>query len=229
MASPIPIYLEIGAKRTFAAAVEWPGWCRSGPTEDAAVAALVAHGSPYAAILTGTRLGFRAPTQPNALRVVERLPGTPMTDFGAITVPPAVDHDRDCDEPTLRRLEKIARAAWQAFDTAVEEAQGHRLATGPRGGGRSLGAIVAHVLGADEGHLSAVGWKGPSAGPASRRLERMRAAIIEALYAAGTGVLPGRGPRGGTRWTARWFARRVVWHTTTHTWEIERRRGDQSR
>ncbi len=38
---------------------------------------------------------------------------------------------------------------------------GTTLATGPRGGGRSLEGIVAHVMQADAGYLSAVGWKAP--------------------------------------------------------------------
>ncbi len=40
----IEVYLEIGAKRTFANAVEWPGWSRAGRDEDAALQALVESG-----------------------------------------------------------------------------------------------------------------------------------------------------------------------------------------
>jgi hypothetical protein len=32
---PTDVYLEIGAKRTFAGALDWPGWCRSGGDEAA--------------------------------------------------------------------------------------------------------------------------------------------------------------------------------------------------
>jgi hypothetical protein len=38
-----PVYLEIGAKRVFACSVDWPGWCRSGKGEDAALGALLDH------------------------------------------------------------------------------------------------------------------------------------------------------------------------------------------
>lgn len=31
------VYLEIGKKRTFASALDWPGWCRSAPDEAAAL------------------------------------------------------------------------------------------------------------------------------------------------------------------------------------------------
>ena len=36
MMAPLAVYLEVGPKRTFAGAVEWPGWCRSGRGEDEA-------------------------------------------------------------------------------------------------------------------------------------------------------------------------------------------------
>jgi hypothetical protein len=31
------VYLEVGKTKTFACSVEWPGWCRSGKGEDAAL------------------------------------------------------------------------------------------------------------------------------------------------------------------------------------------------
>ncbi len=37
-----PVYLEVGSKRVFACSIEWPGWGRSGKTEDAALEALAA-------------------------------------------------------------------------------------------------------------------------------------------------------------------------------------------
>ena len=38
MAPEFDLYLETGAKRTFAAALDWPGWCRPGRNEsDAAI------------------------------------------------------------------------------------------------------------------------------------------------------------------------------------------------
>ena len=155
------VYLEAGKKRTFAAALDWPGWCRQGRNETEALAALLAYGPRYASIIAGTGLGFVAPKDLAHFVVVERLPGTATTDFGAPGVAPAVDHERSCDVATLRRFEKILSAGWQAFDQTVELARGKTLATGPRGGGRSLEAIVSHVIEADAGYLSAVGWKAP--------------------------------------------------------------------
>jgi hypothetical protein len=223
IATRVKVYLECGAKRTFAAALDWPGWCRHGPDEDEALAALVAYGPKYAAILAGTRLGFTAPQDVTQLVVVERLPGTATTDFGALSVAPTVDRDRTCTATHRKRFEKILRAGWRAFDAVVRSARGKTLATGPRGGGRSLEGIVAHVIGADAGYLTAVGWKAPRAGTPSRQLTATRAAILSALEASATGKIPSRGPRGGARWSARYFVRRVAWHVIAHAWEIERR------
>jgi hypothetical protein len=223
MVTRYPVYLECGTKRIFACAVDWPGWCRQGPNETEALHSLLAHGPSYASILKGTRLGFVAPRSTDQLDVVERLRGNAATDFGAIGVPPAVDHDRSCPQAELARLEKILRAGWHAFDATVQSARGKDLAKGPRGGGRSLEEIVAHVLGADEAYLVAVGWKKSAGVEPGGRLAATRTAILAAMKASAAGELPLRGPRGGVRWTARYFARRVTWHVIAHVWEIERR------
>jgi hypothetical protein len=221
--SRVSVYLECGAKRSFAGALDWPGWCRSGRTEADALAALLAYGPRYASILAGTRLGFVAPEDLAQVVVLERLPGTVTTDFGAPGVAPAADRDRSCTAADLSRFEKILRAGWRAFDQAVKSARGKTLATGPRGGGRSLDAMVAHVVGADAGYLAAVGWKAPKTATAEQ-LAATRGAILAALQASATGEIPPRGPRGGERWSARYFVRRVAWHVIAHAWEIERRR-----
>jgi len=227
LAARVAVYLECGAKRTFAAALDWPGWCRHGPDETAALAALVDYGPRYAAIIGRTRLGFVAPREVGRLVVVERLPGTATTDFGAPGIVPTVDRDRSCDPRERARLEKILRAGWRAFDEAVRSARGKTLATGPRGGGRSLEAIVDHVIGADAGYLAAAGWKAPKAGRRAEQLAVTREAILAALGASAAGEIPARGPRGGARWTARYFARRLAWHVMAHVWEVERRAGLQ--
>jgi hypothetical protein len=157
LAARVAVYVACGAKRIFAAALDWPGWCRQGPDEAAALAALVDYGPRYATILARTRLGFVAPREVGRLVVVERLPGTATTDFGAPGVMPTADRERSCDARERARFETILRAGWRALDEAVRSARGKALATGPRGGGRSLEAIVGHVIGADAGYLTAVG------------------------------------------------------------------------
>ncbi len=217
------VYLEIGTKRAFAAAVDWPGWCRHGPTEADALTALIAYAPKYQSILSRSRLGFKAPTQASQLSIVERLEGNATTDFGAPAVHPTADQERTCDAATLKRFETILRAGWKAFDAAVESARGKTLRTGPRGGGRSLAAIIEHVMGAEAGYLAAVGGTVPSASSGRARLEALRDAALQAMYASAAGAIPVKGPRGGMRWTARYYVRRVAWHVISHAWEIERR------
>jgi hypothetical protein len=42
MAASTPVYPEVGSRRTFAGALDWPGWCRSGRKEELALEALAA-------------------------------------------------------------------------------------------------------------------------------------------------------------------------------------------
>ena len=85
------MYLETGQKRVFAAAVDWPGWCRSGRDEASALQALCDYASRYARVLQAAQLGFSIPANPTAFSVVERLPGDATTDFGAPGAIPSSD------------------------------------------------------------------------------------------------------------------------------------------
>jgi hypothetical protein len=55
-ANQIDIYLEFGKKRSFAGAIGWPGWCRSGRDEEAALQARFDYGPRYALVLRSARL-----------------------------------------------------------------------------------------------------------------------------------------------------------------------------
>lgn len=223
----IDVYLEVGAKRTFAGALEWPGWCRSGRDEASAIDALLGYAPRYAAALRGSRLGFHAPSD---FRIVERLRGDATTDFGAPGAAPSADAEPMADED-LRRVQSLLRACWRALDEAADAAAGKQLRTGPRGGGRDLDGIVEHVLDADAGYLSRIGVKlgGPRkdlrAGLGGHgqdlraELGRSRSVMLEGL---GTAVREGvpAAPRGGARWSPRHFVRRVAWHVLDHAWEI---------
>jgi len=220
------VYVEVGRKRTFAGAVAWPGWSRSGRDETAALHALIAHAARYGRVLRGKRLGFRAPKDVGDVVVVERLEGDATTDFGAPSTMPAED-GAPLDETGARRARTILHACWGAFDSAVADARGRELRTGPRGGGRSLEAIVGHVAGADAAYLRALArrHRDDEAAEPATRLSAARAAIDDALDAALRGEIPDRGPRGGRVWAPRFFVRRVAWHVLDHAWEIEDRLG----
>jgi hypothetical protein len=218
----IDAYLEIGKKRTFAGAIDWPGWCRSARDEDSALQALVKYAPRYARVLHGTQLRFRAPADALMFAVVERLEGDATTDFGAPGKAPSSDA-RPVDGADLRRFQALLAACWAAFDAAVQAASGRELRRGPRGGGRDLAEIVQHLLGADAGYLAALGFKSDKGNGPGREMAAGRHAILSALAAAAAGEIPERGPRGGIHWTARYFVRRVAWHALDHAWEIEDR------
>ena len=222
--NPINVYLEVGKSRTFASAVNWPGWSRSGRDEAAALQALLVYGSRYARALRGARLGFRAPSAVTEFVVVERLQGNSTTDFGAPDVP-ASDDPNPIGESELLRFQAILKASWKTLDAAVREAADRELRKGPRGGGRELNQIVGHVLESDGAYLARLGVRIKFAGSANPRQElpRTRQAILDGLAAAAAGGSPAPGPRGGVRWTGRRFARRVAWHALDHAWEIEDR------
>ena len=104
----IPIYLEIGQKRVIAGALEWPGWCRGGRDEAAAVAALLDYAPRYARAITATGLPFDMPATVDDFTVVERLPASSGTDFGAPLAIPAADSNDEnviaIADPAIGRL-----------------------------------------------------------------------------------------------------------------------------
>ena len=52
----ISVYLERGKRRVFAGALDWPGWCRIGRDEEAALQALVDIGARYAHVIEATEM-----------------------------------------------------------------------------------------------------------------------------------------------------------------------------
>jgi hypothetical protein len=208
------VTIERGAKRVFAGANAWPGWCRGGRTEAGALEALLTSGPRYAKALGRRRLGYVAPKDVGRFSVVERLTGNATTDFGAPGIAPRSD-DLPVDEQEARRLVAIMKACWSALDRAAAAADGLVLRTGPRGGGRQLAAIVEHVANAEAAYLSKLGGR-PSAGDA-------RATIVTVFASRARGEPPQRIPRSGVLWTPRYFMRRAAWHVLDHAWEIEDR------
>jgi hypothetical protein len=224
----LDVYIEVGTKRVFAGAIDWPGWCRGARTEDDAVAALAAYARRYGRVVARRRLGFAPPSSASELSIVDRLRGDGTTDFGAPSIAPRADA-RPINEADLARVRTILDASWTALDRVVEAARGVKLASGPRGGGRALGAIVEHVLGADAAYLRKIAGSPPPID--GKDLEgsaaRLRDAILEALTSAVHHGLPAKGPRGGRLWKPRYFVRRSAWHVLDHAWEIEDRSADR--
>jgi len=224
MTPTVAVHLEVGSKRVFAGAIDWPGWCRSGRTEDEALAALLAYGPRYAKVVGRTAIPFTPPTDPNQLEVVERLQGGWRTDFGVPGVAPSSD-ERPMDEADLDRSVELLTAGWAAFDAAAEAAAGLELRKGPRGGGRDLGKIVGHVLEADVAYLSQLGGRRPpssSRDPMGQMLP-LRETILAVLAARARDEPIAQPSRTRTLWSPRYFVRRAAWHLLDHAWEIEDR------
>jgi hypothetical protein len=223
--NPVNVYLEIGKKRTLAGAIDWPGWCRGGRDDGAALQTLIEYRPRYERVLGAAGLDFHAPADVSGLRVVERVEGNATTDFGAPNVPPSADA-APLDNTELRRLEKILQACWAALDAVAKETRGKELRKGPRGGGRELSEIVRHVQDAEASYLNRLGGSIPREireDDRSEAVKQRREIILETLAAAARGELPPQGPRGGSRWTPRYFVRRTAWHILDHVWEIEDR------
>ena len=219
----IPIYLEVGAKRTFASAVDWPGWSRGGRDENEAIAALLAYGDRYRAVVAKVAPTFRAPADASGFTILKRLKGNVTTDFGVPGL--GLPADREPVPPReLEVLTGVLEASWGALDRAVKAAQGLELRKGPRGGGRDLDKIAEHVLAAEQGYIVQLGArppKDPSGRPA--RARELHAAIIAALQARARGLSITDPSRAKKPWTPRYFARRAAWHVLDHVWEIEDR------
>jgi hypothetical protein len=208
--APTFVYLEIGAKRTFASAADWPGWCRAGKTEQAALDALAAYAPRYAAVAKLARVPFSVPA--TGLKVVERLKGNATTDFGAPGIPANGESKPLTDEEATRMSDLVA-ACWAYLDRVIAKAPAS-LRKGPRGGGRDRDAMFIHVLGAEVDYAQKIGLrlKEPQ-GSNNASMQASRKAILERLSK----------PDGNEKWPVRYAARRTAWHALDHAWEMEDR------
>ena len=215
MADPgiVRVALESTPKKTFASAVDWPGWSRSAKTPDAAVEALLAYRGRYAEAIAAA--GHAPPTAPTA-EILEAADGDAGTEFGVPSRVTEADR-RPLDGSEAARLAAIVESAWATFDRAAAAAP-EELRKGPRGGGRNASKVVAHVVGSDAGYQRELGLRLPEPDP-------FDPVAVAALRAAMLGVL--REPSDGgpivKRWTARYAAMRIAWHALDHAWEIEDR------
>lgn len=220
----VRVSIEVGEKRVFVCAIDWPGWCRSGKSEELALQALVDYGPRYGQILAGKGFDYVPPTDISALLIAEKHKGDTTTDFGAPSI--QIDGDKEpIDQKDFLFFSEILKACWEAFDSATKKAAGKDLRKGPRGGGRDREKIVEHVLEAERAYMRSLTAKSGGSGRQSvaEQLEQVHQEIINALQVAVHGGLPEHGPRGGALWPARYFVRRTAWHVLDHAWEIEDR------
>ena len=62
LTNQLNVYLEVGSRRTFAAAIDWPGWCRMGPDEATALQTLLDYGPRMRAFCARRGWASRHPT-----------------------------------------------------------------------------------------------------------------------------------------------------------------------
>ncbi len=201
------VCVELGAKRVFASALEWPGWCRSGRTEAEALEALAAYLSRYEPIvaLAGDR---RPPRAADGFEVIERLAGNASTDFGAPGVLAEYD-SKVLEAKQGERLGRLVAGCWHYLGDVVASAPAE-LRKGPRGGGRDRDQIDRHVAEAEISYARKLGIRG------GQDLGDVRRRIVEVLGTPSDGRPPAE--RG---WPPRYAARRIAWHVLDHAWEIE--------
>lgn len=209
------VVFEIGSKRTFASAIEWPGWCRAGKDQELALQALIDYAPRYAVVAKTAGVPFTVDRR--KFDDVDHVRGDATTDFGAPGAMFRLEL-QPMSKAEVERMCSLVEATWKVFDGVVKKAPAS-LRKGPRGGGRDRDKIVEHVLGAEAGYGSsfALKLKQPEVGDI-KAIKALREAWLEAFR---TGA-DGKPRREGGR-SARYMARRIAWHTMDHAWEIEDR------
>lgn len=212
----IDIGEEVGAKKAFVWAIDWPGWCRAGKTVELAGEALVGYAPRYLAV---TKIaGLTLPTADEAaLRVVDTAAGGGGTDFGVPSEITKADRRR-VTSAEAERLASLVEAAWIVLDRVAAGAPAE-LRKGPRGGGRDRDKMIGHVIEADHAYAREIGIrvKEPKFGDRAA-VEAERNAVLDLLRQPSDGS-----PLADRKWTQRYAARRIAWHALDHAWEMEDR------
>ncbi|HET9435399.1 MAG TPA: hypothetical protein VFO50_00945 [Candidatus Limnocylindrales bacterium] len=216
MTTRIAVAIEETSKKSFASAIDWPGWSRSGKTVAGALEALRAYADRYRIVARLAGVDF--PSDDLELEVYETATGGTGTEFG---VPSRVtDADR---RPTTaaeaERLAALVEASWTRL-AAIAKDSPEVLRKGPRGGGRDRTKLLGHVVEADSAYAREVGLASkPPAPDDERAVADLRASMLDVLRTPSDGS-----PIAGRKWTARYAAHRIAWHALDHAWEMEDRR-----
>ncbi len=219
MGAAIRVMVERGRKKpvAVASAFDWPGWDRSGKSEEEALQVLAAYRPRYAKIaeLAGLADEFRAAGK---LAVVERLEGVGMTDFYGLSYRSARLEHAPMSEAACERKIALLRASWTYFDDVASRVSAE-LRKGPRGGGRDRDKIVSHANGAEiQEFAQKVGVITPH--DAWRRPQDLRAhreAFCAAIRDYNARGVPAR------TWTVQFVIRHSAYHMLDHAWEMEDR------
>lgn len=200
MAGLTRIYLEVAPKRAIASAADWPGWCRGGKTEEAALETLAAYAPRYAKVAKLARIEL--PKDAADFKVVERQTGNASTDYGVPAIP-SKNERKAMTASETERMVALLQACWKYLDQVKAKAP-PELRKGPRGGGRDRDKMYEHVIGAELEYGKGIG---------VRLKEPDRKALLAAV----------RDPNPDTKWPVAYFIRRTAWHALDHAWEMEDR------
>ena len=208
------VVVEMGRKLVFASAIDWPGWSRSGRTEEDVIGTLLGYADRYGEVVALAGGDVTLPRHSEVV-IVDRQPGDSTTDFGA----PAVVHELERAPISGEACEQhlaLLRACWRFFEE-VGQSVTPGLKKGSRGGGRDRDQIIAHVIEADRTYARKIGVRTP---PFDMRDRDAVIAHRDAVFAAIPGLRNGDlvTDRG---WPVRYAIRRMAWHILDHAWEMQ--------
>jgi hypothetical protein len=213
------VKLEIGpkGKKVVAIAPDWPGLERGAKTEAEAIEKLRAYMPRYAQVAKLADMNAEFATSTD-IDVVEHYPGTPSTDFWAISFAFSSIDQLDMSASELERELTLMQACWAFFDD-VRTRVSAEMQKGPRGGGRDRDRIVSHTFAAERDWAGGVGVTTPEGAMLTDEgLKTHRAA-----YCHGIREYHAQGKWAGNRakWPLRFLIRHTAFHTLDHAWEME--------
>ena len=212
--SIVSVFIEVGSKRVFASAADWPGWCRTAKTEELALEALLAYVPRFEVVARHAGIAFPSAIE---LSVVEHLPGDATTDFGAPSTTAEAEREKLTAAKAKRQV-ALVRAAWAVLEEIAAQSPAE-LRKGPRGGGRDRDKMLDHVVGAECAYARKIGLKiKQPAFDDHDAVAAMREEIAAVLGSTSDGS-----PVVERGWTSRYTARRIAWHALDHAWEMQDR------
>ncbi|MCO5224846.1 MAG: hypothetical protein M9953_05875 [Thermomicrobiales bacterium] len=206
------VMLEVAPKKSFASALDWPGWSRPGKTAEMSLIVLADYAPRYQLVADIAGISGIVESATN-IEVIESVEGNGATEFGVPGIVAAAEHEFMTSEECERQL-ALLQACWTYFESVAMKVS-PELQKGPRGGGRDRDKIVRHVIDCEPNYARHIGADTPSklvltdeGVQEERRRVLARAREVNAHQIE-------------TKWPLRYFLRRAAWHVLDHAWEME--------
>ena len=219
MGDSLRVMIELGRKKPVAVAVafDWPGWERSGRSEEDALRVLDTYRGRYANVaeLAGIADEFGGIGDPV---VVERIEGIGMTDFYGLSMRAAGPEEEQMSDAACERKIGLLRACWTYFD-AVASRVSAELRKGPRGGGRDRDRIVEHVNNVEISDFA------KKVGLTTLIEAQQEPDALQAYREEFCAAIREYNARGASarNWTVQFVIRHSAYHLLDHAWEMEDR------